>query len=46
MPARYGYATVAVLTGGFAREELRGAAAVFESLPELLERIDETPLAD
>jgi phosphoglycolate phosphatase-like HAD superfamily hydrolase len=42
---RAGVPTVAVLTGGFAREELAGAAAVFESLPELLERIGETPLA-
>jgi len=39
--------TIAVLTGGFSREELEdaGAVAVFESLDELLERIDETPLA-
>ena len=37
---------VAVLTGGFSEQELRdaGAVAVFESLPELLEGIDETPL--
>lgn len=36
---------IAVLTGGFSREELReaGAAAVFWSPEELLERIDETP---
>jgi HAD superfamily hydrolase (TIGR01509 family) len=39
--------TIAVLTGGFSREELEqaGAVAVFESLDELIERIDETPLA-
>ena len=41
-----GVQTVALLTGGFSREELleAGAAAVFESIAELLERIDETPL--
>jgi HAD superfamily hydrolase (TIGR01509 family) len=39
--------TIAVLTGGFSREELEqaGAVAVFESLDELVERIDETPLS-
>jgi HAD superfamily hydrolase (TIGR01549 family) len=39
--------TVAVLTGGFAEQELRqaGAVAVFESLSDLCERLDETPLA-
>jgi HAD superfamily hydrolase (TIGR01509 family) len=42
---RAGVPTVAVLTGGFAREELSGAVAVFESLPELIGRIGETPLA-
>ena len=38
--------TVGVLTGGFSREELAeaGAVAVYESLEELLERLDETPL--
>ena len=43
-----GVDTVGVLTGGFAAAELReeGAVAVFESLPELRERLDETPLAD
>jgi HAD superfamily hydrolase (TIGR01509 family) len=37
--------TVAVLTGGFAIEELResGAVAVFESVAELCARLDETP---
>jgi HAD superfamily hydrolase (TIGR01549 family) len=39
--------TVAILTGGFSEQELRqaGATAVFESLSELCERLDETPLA-
>jgi HAD superfamily hydrolase (TIGR01549 family) len=38
--------TLAVLTGGFAPEELKeaGAKAVFESPEELLGRLDETPL--
>jgi HAD superfamily hydrolase (TIGR01509 family) len=38
--------TLAVMTGGFAREELldAGAEAVFESVAELRERLDETPL--
>jgi HAD superfamily hydrolase (TIGR01549 family) len=40
--------TIAVLTGGFGEAELReaGAACVFESIDELRERIDETPLAE
>ncbi len=44
--ARAGVATVALMTGGFSEQELRdaGAVAVFESIPELLERLDETPL--
>ena len=39
--------TIAVMTGGFAEAELTdaGAACVFESIGELLERLDETPLA-
>jgi HAD superfamily hydrolase (TIGR01509 family) len=39
--------TIAVMTGGFAEAELReaGAVCVFESIAELRERIDETPLA-
>jgi HAD superfamily hydrolase (TIGR01509 family) len=43
---RAGIETVAVLTGGFAVEELReaGAAIVFESVAELRERLAETPL--
>jgi HAD superfamily hydrolase (TIGR01549 family) len=45
--ARAEVPTVAVLTGGFSDQELRqaGAAAVFESLTDLCERLDETPLA-
>src|SRR3954470_24516886 len=44
---RAGVETVALMTGGFSEQELTeaGAAAVFESLPELLEAIEETPLA-
>jgi HAD superfamily hydrolase (TIGR01509 family) len=39
--------TIAVMTGGFAEAELReaGAVCVFESIAELRERIDDTPLA-
>jgi HAD superfamily hydrolase (TIGR01509 family) len=38
--------TLAVVTGGFSEAELReaGAAGVFESVAELRERLDETPL--
>lgn len=38
--------TLTVVTGGFSEQELResGAAAVFESVAELRERLDETPL--
>ena len=45
---RAGIPTVAVLTGGFSAAELTdaGAVAVFESLPELLDRIASTPLGD
>jgi HAD superfamily hydrolase (TIGR01509 family) len=41
-----GVPTIAVLTGGFAEAELRdaGAVAVFESIDELREHFDETPL--
>jgi hypothetical protein len=37
---------VTVITGGFSRQELldAGAVAVFESLVELRERLDQTPL--
>ena len=42
-----GLETIAVMTGGFSERELAdaGAAMVFESLVELRERLDETPLA-
>jgi HAD superfamily hydrolase (TIGR01549 family) len=42
---RAGIESVAVLTGGFSEAELReaGAAAVFESIDELRERVRETP---
>jgi HAD superfamily hydrolase (TIGR01549 family) len=45
--ARADVPAVAILTGGFSEQELRqaGAQVVFESLPELCERLDETPLA-
>jgi phosphoglycolate phosphatase-like HAD superfamily hydrolase len=38
-----GLETVCLVTGGFSAQELReaGAAAVFESLPELRERLGE-----
>jgi HAD superfamily hydrolase (TIGR01549 family) len=44
--ARAEVKTVAVLTGGFCESELRdaGAVNVFESLPELIEHLDATPL--
>jgi HAD superfamily hydrolase (TIGR01549 family) len=40
--------TICVITGGWSEQELRdaGAAAVFESIPHLLEHLDETPLGD
>ena len=42
-----GLETIAVMTGGFSERELvdAGAAMVFESIVELRERLDETPLA-
>jgi HAD superfamily hydrolase (TIGR01509 family) len=42
-----GVPTVCVLTGGFSEGELRDAGAVagFESITQLTERLDETPLA-
>jgi phosphoglycolate phosphatase-like HAD superfamily hydrolase len=42
-----GVPTLAVLTGGFAIEELTesGAVAVFQSVDELLSQLDDTPLA-
>jgi HAD superfamily hydrolase (TIGR01549 family) len=44
---RAGLETVAVLTGGFSEAELReaGAVVVFESIEDLRESLDETPLA-
>jgi HAD superfamily hydrolase (TIGR01509 family) len=44
---RAGVPTVALMTGGFSEQELTGAGAVavYESIPELLERIEETPFA-
>jgi HAD superfamily hydrolase (TIGR01509 family) len=44
--AKTGVQTVCVLTGGWSKQELldAGAAAVFESVDELRERIGETPL--
>jgi phosphoglycolate phosphatase-like HAD superfamily hydrolase len=44
--AAAGVPTVAVVTGGWSEQELRncGAAAVFESLVDLREHLDETPL--
>jgi HAD superfamily hydrolase (TIGR01549 family) len=43
---RCGVPTVALLTGGFSEPELRaaGAVCVYESIGELIERLDETPL--
>ncbi|HEY1593723.1 MAG TPA: HAD family hydrolase [Solirubrobacteraceae bacterium] len=45
--SRAGVGAVAVRTGGFGADELReaGAIAIFESVQELRERLDETPLA-
>ena len=44
---RAGVPAVAILTGGFSEQELRdaGAVAVFDSIPALDQRLDETPLA-
>ncbi len=41
-----GVPTLAVLTGGFSREELleAGANEVFETMPDLIEALDRTPL--
>ena len=46
-PLSAGVETLAVVTGGFAAQELQeaGAADVFESVGELLQRLDETPAA-
>lgn len=44
---RAGIASVALLTGGFSEQELReaGAASVFASISELIEHLEQTPLA-
>jgi HAD superfamily hydrolase (TIGR01509 family) len=44
---RAGVPTITVMTGGFAEAELRdaGAVAVFESVSELSDQLDQTPLA-
>jgi HAD superfamily hydrolase (TIGR01509 family) len=44
--ARAGVETIALLTGGYSEQELRaaGATMVFESLRDLIERLDATPL--
>jgi HAD superfamily hydrolase (TIGR01549 family) len=44
---RAGVATVGLLTGGFCREELleAGALCVYESIGDLIERLDDTPLS-
>jgi HAD superfamily hydrolase (TIGR01549 family) len=44
--ANAGLETICVLTGGWSEQELRdhGAAAVFDSMPHLIEHLDETPL--
>jgi len=44
--ARAGVETICVLTGGWSEQELReaGAVAVFESVDELREQLDDTPL--
>jgi HAD superfamily hydrolase (TIGR01549 family) len=45
--ANAGLETICVITGGWSEQELRdhGAAAVYESLVELREALDESPLA-
>jgi HAD superfamily hydrolase (TIGR01549 family) len=44
---RAGLQTICVITGGWSRQELAdaGAAAVFESVAELRQKLDETPLS-
>jgi phosphoglycolate phosphatase-like HAD superfamily hydrolase len=44
---RAGLETISVLTGGFSEQELReaGAIAVFHSIDELRNSLDETPLS-
>ena len=43
-----GVETIAVMTGGFGEDELReaGAVAVFQSIGELIDALDETPLGN
>ena len=45
--SKAGLQTICVLTGGWSEQELRdaGAVAVFESVEELVERLDQTPLS-
>jgi phosphoglycolate phosphatase-like HAD superfamily hydrolase len=44
--AAAGLPTICLLTGGWSEQELRehGAAAVFDAIPRLIEKLDETPL--
>ena len=44
--AKAGLETICVMTGGWSEQELRdhGAAAVFDSMAQVLEHLDETPL--
>ena len=44
--AKAGLPTICTLTGGWSEQELRdqGAVVVFESIPQLLDRLDKTPL--
>jgi HAD superfamily hydrolase (TIGR01509 family) len=44
--SKAGVETLCVITGGWSKQELReaGAIAVFESVDELRQRLDETPL--
>jgi HAD superfamily hydrolase (TIGR01549 family) len=46
--AKAGLSTICVITGGWSEQELRdaGAAAVFDSIPHLLDHLDETPLRE
>ena len=46
--AKAGLSTICVITGGWSEQELRdaGAAWVFDSIPHLLENLDETPLRE
>jgi HAD superfamily hydrolase (TIGR01509 family) len=46
--AKAGLQTICVLTGGWSKQELAvsGASSVFESLVELRQRLDETPIAN